>query len=511
MENITKLKQGVIYYRVSTEDQANFGVSLEQQRKACLDYAERNNIEILKKFHDDGLSAKTTDRQGLQDLIKFCINKSKAVDCVVIYKIDRLSRNLNDYTNIKVLLTKLKIKLISTTEAIDDTPTGKFIGNVMAANAQLDNDIKSQRVSACMIEKLKQGIWCWKAPLGYLNSRDELNRKIITADKKRADIIKIILEKFSTGFYTQKEIKKFANEKGLKTWKGKEISAQLIYKILTNKFYVGIMTASGQEYKGTHETLIDEKTFYKCQEFIKGSRSNISHKRIDENFPLRGFVICSCCGRPLTAAFSRNRWGKRYPYYRCYNSKCISIKSITKKKIEDEFFDYLKNITPKKEYLNAFKAVITDVWQTRSKETNSERENMIKKLDSLKQEKEKLIEMKKKELFSDEDFKESFAKVKQEIISQEIIFDEIKIENFDIEKTINYVFNFIVNVPEFWQRANFSQKQKIQGLIFPEKPIYNYSTFETPKISLFFQQKKELAYTNSGVVALRGIEPLLPG
>lgn len=70
---------------------------------------------------------------------------------------------------------------------------------------------------------------------------------------------------------------------------------------------------------------------------------------------------------------------------------------------------------------------------------------------------------------------------------------------------------FIVNVPEFWQKANFTQKQKIQGLIFLEKPIYYYSGFETPKISLFFQQKKELAMTNSSIVALRGIGPLFGG
>lgn len=82
MENNSRPKQGVIYYRVSTEDQANFGVSLEQQKKACLDYAERNNIEILGKFHDDGLSAKTTDRQGLQDLIKFCVKNSKVIDYI---------------------------------------------------------------------------------------------------------------------------------------------------------------------------------------------------------------------------------------------------------------------------------------------------------------------------------------------------------------------------------------------------------------------------------------------
>lgn len=506
-------KQGVIYYRVSTEDQAQTGVSLEQQRKACLDYAQRNNIEILERFHDDGLSAKTTDRQGLQDLLKFCAKNCKDVDYLIIYKIDRLSRNLNDYTNILVVLNKLKIKLISTTETIDDSPTGKFIGHIMAASAQFDNDIKSQRVSACMAEKLRQGVWCWKAPIGYLNKTNELNKKVIVIDRKRSTLIKLIFDKYSTGICSLDEIRKIVNKKGLSTWKGKEISMQFIYKIITEKFYIGIMTSKGIEYKGTHATFIDEKTFYKCQQILKGNgiRANIPHIRINENFPLRHFVLCANCGRPLTAAFSSNRWGKRYPYYRCYNSKCNSMKSISKETIESDFYDCLTNITPKKEYLNALKAVILDVWQTKQKEMNENRDIVIKKLDDLKQEKRKLIDMKKKELLSDEDFKEEFEQVKQEIVEKEIIINETNAEETDLNEIISPVFDFIVNVPELWKKSDCPKKQKIQGLIFPEKPIYSYSGFETPKLSLLFQQKKELACANSSIAAPRGIEPLFGG
>lgn len=506
MENNTKLKQAVIYYRVSTEDQAQHGVSLEQQRKACVEYAERNNIKILAKFHDDGLSAKTVNRQGLQDLIKFCVKNSKVIDYVIIYKIDRLSRNMNDYTNIIVSLNKLKIELISTTEAVDETPVGIYIGNIMAAGAQFDNDIRSQRITACMNEKFKQGYWCWKAPLGYLNLRDEMGNAIIIVDEKRAKIITFIFEKFATGLYTQEEIRKLANEKGLRTWKGKEISKQCMSRTLNDKFYFGIMTAKGIEQKGLHhKPLIDEKTFYKCQEIMKSrdTGQNISHIQANENFPLRNFITCGNCGRPLTAAFSRGRHGGKYPYYHCYNSKCLAKKAIAKNKFEDKFFDYLKNITPKKEYLNAFKAVIIDVWETKHKELNSDRENIIKNLASLKEEKIKLIEMKKKELLPDEDFRESFEKVRQEIIAKEIALDETKAEKFDTN-TISDVFGFIANVPEFWQKANYQQKIKIQGLIFPEKPIYNYSGFETPRLSLFFQQKKELTYANSPRVVSSG-------
>ena len=136
---------------------------------------------------------------------------------------------------------------------------------------------------------------------------------------------------------------------------------------------------------------------------------------------------------------------------------------------------------------------------------------MIKKIENLRQEKKKIIEMKKKELLLDEDFKEEFEKAKQDIINQEIILNETEAEEFDIDKAITYIFSFIVDAPEFWREATYEQKIKIQGLIFPEKPIYDYSGFETPKISLLFQQKKELAYANSSIVVPRGIEPLFPG
>ena len=90
------MSKGIIYYRVSTEDQAQNGVSLEQQKNYCLEYAKNHEIEIIKLFHDDGVSAKTTNRKGLQELLSYCQKNYKNIDSVIVYKIDRLSRNVKD-------------------------------------------------------------------------------------------------------------------------------------------------------------------------------------------------------------------------------------------------------------------------------------------------------------------------------------------------------------------------------------------------------------------------------
>lgn len=503
-------KKGIIYYRVSTEDQAQFGVSLEQQKKHCLGYAQTNGIEIVKMFHDDGVSAKTTDRPSLQEMIKFCNQKGRGIDCVIVYKIDRLTRNVNDYTNIVILLNKLGIKLVSTTEAIDNSPIGKFIGNMMAANAQLDNEIKGQRVSACMQEKTEQGRWCWKAPIGYLNTRDEMNRKTIVLDNKRAPIITWLFKEYATGLYTLEELRRQVVKKGLNSSRLKGVSPQLISKIIKNKFYIGVMTTKRYEYDGLHEPLIDKETFLKCQNVLKGNTrsESISRNQANEVFPLRHFAICAYCGRPMTAYFATGKLGGKYPYYRCYNKDCQSKKSISKKQVEADFKDYLQEITPKDKFLKTFKATILQVWDDEYKKLGQDRKVKLKRIEELKEEKLKLIDMKKRDLLPDEDFKEVFNKLKEEIDNKEADLNTTKTEEFNIDEAVDYVFSFIKTIPEYWEQTTFEQKLRLQGLIFPEKPLYDYKKFQTPKLCPILQTKKASRGEKSLLVAPTGFEPV---
>ncbi len=510
----TNFKKGIIYYRVSTEDQAQFGVSLEQQRKNCIEYAERRGIEILKTFHDDGVSAKTIDRPSLKELLNYCEKNYRRIDCLIVYKVDRLSRNTNDYTSILCRLNKMKIQLISTSEsAIDETPSGKLNGNMMAAFAQFDNDMKSERVSACMMEKIKQGVWCWKAPIGYVNTLDSQNHKIIALDVNRSHLITWAFEKFATGIYPLEEVRTMVNKKGLTSWRGKEISKQTMYKIINNKFYIGVMTTGKEEYPGSHEKLTDEAIYYKCQSVLSGNSRGecISINRACEAFPLRHFVLCAYCGRPLTGYFSTGKCGGKYPYYGCYNKDCSSKKSIAKKGMEKDFVGYLKKITPKVTFLNSFKAVIIDVWQKKYQEINQARNYLAQKIDQLEEEKLKLIEMKKKELFNDEDFKMAFEKVKKEIADKQADIFGMKLESFNVDQAVSYVFDFIATIPEFWEQATYQQQIKLQSLIFPEKPIYDLNEFRTPVLSPILETKKELANANSSIVIPGGIEPPLQG
>jgi DNA invertase Pin-like site-specific DNA recombinase len=156
----------VIYVRVSTKEQTE-NLSLPTQLRACEEYCRRQGYEILERFHEEGESAKTTDRSPLQSLLTYCrLNKGR-VHFVVVFNLTRFAR---DHFALRSHLQSLGISLRSATEPIDDTSTGKLMEGVLAAFAQFDNDCRSDRTRAGMKATLELGRWVFLAPLGYLNA-----------------------------------------------------------------------------------------------------------------------------------------------------------------------------------------------------------------------------------------------------------------------------------------------------------------------------------------------------
>ncbi|GAH14058.1 unnamed protein product [marine sediment metagenome] len=112
----------IIYIRVSTTEQAEFGYSLKAQEHLCKDYAKRNSYEVLKVFTEKGESAKTTNRTELKNMLGYIKANKNKINALIIYKMDRLSRDIYDSLTIRLMLKRLNIDLKSVTEPFDDSP-----------------------------------------------------------------------------------------------------------------------------------------------------------------------------------------------------------------------------------------------------------------------------------------------------------------------------------------------------------------------------------------------------
>src|SRR5215831_5187094 len=190
-ENGPKLRDmigAVIYVRVSDPRQAE-NLSLATQLKACEDYCKRQGLEVLQRFKEEGESAKTADRTELQRLLQFCRAHKGKVHFLVVYSLSRFAREKYDHFALRAHLKSLGMTLRSATEPIDDTATGKLMEGVLAAFAQFDNDVRSDRTRAGMRAALERGRWTFLAPLGYLNAHRTTGRSLIP-DPERAPLVR---------------------------------------------------------------------------------------------------------------------------------------------------------------------------------------------------------------------------------------------------------------------------------------------------------------------------------
>jgi len=295
----------IIYIRVSTTEQAETGFSLKAQEEVCREYAKRNKFEILKIFIEKGESAKTINRTELKKLLEYINLKSKDIDYLIVFKLDRLTRNLFDYANLISLLTKYGITLKSATESISPTPEGTLMQNIIASFAQYDNDQRSQRTRSGMIQTVKEGHYVWKAPMGYRNNKKEGEPSLIPIEEK------IIIDKIFTDFVKGKKQYNIIND--LKDF-GINLPKQTFKKILLNPVYIGKMKTSFFDYpvNGDWDPIIDEIIFYKAHDILaKKTLSNTIIQKTDD-FPLRRFLICPICHSKLTGSWSKGRTRKSH-------------------------------------------------------------------------------------------------------------------------------------------------------------------------------------------------------
>jgi len=173
--NLPLMVGAVIYVRVSTKEQTE-NLSLPTQVRACEEYCRRQGFQVLERFHEEGESAKTTDRSQLQNLLKYCRTHKGKVHFVVVYNLTRFAREKYDHFALRAHLKSLGISLRSATEPIDDTSTGKLMEGVLAAFAQFDNDVRSDRTRAGMRAALELGRWTFLRPSDIWTRRNGLAR-----------------------------------------------------------------------------------------------------------------------------------------------------------------------------------------------------------------------------------------------------------------------------------------------------------------------------------------------
>ncbi len=489
-----------IYCRVSTTEQAEQGYSLESQEKDCRRFSDSHDLIIKETFIERGESAKTQKRTQLQRLLKYASVNKKIIGAVIVWKIDRLTRNVSDFQQLHNYFTSLEIRLLSVTETNEDSPIGRFLRTLLSAQAQLDNEQKSERTKRNMLEAMQKGRWLWPAPTGYKYAKEPGQKSIIIPTQDSIYVTEAFAL-FQTGVYRQVDIVSHLQQKGF------NVTETLLNKILRNPLYTGLLKNKwiAEPIEGVHKPIVPRDVFLKVQFILTGKNPfKLQRHRERSDFPLKGLLLCHKCSKKLTAGWSRGRRGVKYGYYHCPTKGC-SV-NLRNDHLEDLFPDYLRSIQPKSEYLDLFEAILHDTWKTRQEAQLKEKRRLESEIQGLGEKIKTLDGLLSKGLDL-EDYKRNIDQIKNDIMAKRIALSDLKVDESDFSECVQYCKLFLANTAKLWEEGNLTQRQRFQNLIFPTGITFDGETIRTKETALIYAHFQAKTKAEYHLVALRGFEP----
>ncbi|GAA4867125.1 recombinase family protein [Paenibacillus vulneris] len=414
-----KTVKAAIYARVSTEEQAEHGYSIEAQLDTLREYCQKNGLEVYEEYVDAGISGKsTTNRHALHRLLQDA--EQNRFDQVLVWKSSRLTRNILDLLLIIEKLDKRNITFRSTSENLEtSTIPGQNMLKLMGVIGEMERTTIVENVKMGLKHRARSGRHNGKLPLGYqavADPSDPSGRSNVIVVEAEAIIIRKIFELYAAG----RGLKSIANELnhcGYKTKTGNTFSTTAIKEILHNPFYNGKIRYNRYENwsnkrrrgksaepiisDGKHEAIIHDALWEKVQ-FLLQKKSFTPSRIFDGEFLLSGLIRCPNCGSAMVASRTRskaktgeivNRLYYSCGAFRSKGSSVCSANSIRKQEAEEEVMNRLAKVLSKDRVLKTIVDKINHRLATRTLPLQAELEHIKSQLEHAESNKRKYLDL----------------------------------------------------------------------------------------------------------------------
>jgi site-specific DNA recombinase len=460
------------YIRVSTDEQAEHGVSLPSQKSRIIAYCQSQGWSLHDLYVDDGYSGKDLTRPGMSKLIED--SKEHKIDAVVVIKLDRLSRRQKDVLYLlEDVFEPNQVGFKSVSEPFDTTtPFGKAAIGMMAVFAQLERETIVERVREGKKEAAKQGRFMGgPIAIGYNFNKDTHKLEI---NELEAETVRFIFNQYLTCGKGYQYIADCLNDRRIPTpSKAKEWSRGTVKAILKNAFYAGIVEHKGKMNQGQHPAIITEEEFYNAQK-IQANRSTYNPDY--ESGLLTGIIYCGECG-------ARMRMKKVYKnprkpvlpkvgYYYCY-SQDKSCKSMIRDincncghkrapELDMTVVDYLHEYKQNPKLLKDTMDKLLD--SSTNKHIAKAKTQATKELDGIKNKLEKWYDAFEKNVISADDLVDRIKDLREQRVYLEgkiLEYDEIMKLNASKAVTAKEVLHTLKNFDVIWENATKEEHRQI--------------------------------------------------
>ena len=326
------MKTAVIYARYSSDSQTE--QSIEGQLRVCEEYAQKNNILILNTYIDRAMTGTNDNRPDFQRMIKD--SSRKEWNYVLVYKLDRFSRNKYETAIHKKTLKDNGVKVLSAMENIPDTPEGIILESLLEGMNIYYSAELSQKVKRGMRETRLKGFYQGGGlPYGY----KVVDRKVVI-DETRAETVRFMYDSYSKGITVKTMIAELT-AKGI-LYKGKPFAPNTVYGILGNEKYSGSYRKGDEIIDNIYPQLIPTDTYQKVRD--KAEKNKFGKRSIKTVYLLRHKVKCGYCGRPISAETGTARNGEVKRYYKCIGRKKDNNGCIKTQIPKDFLEEFVSNV-----------------------------------------------------------------------------------------------------------------------------------------------------------------------
>ena len=332
----------VIYARYSSDNQRD--ASIDQQVKACERYASEKGLEVIKVYDDRALTGKTDRRPSFLQMIKD--SAKRKFQFVIVYSLDRFSRNKYDSAIHKHTLKENGVRVLSAMEHISDDPTGQLMESILEGFAQYYSDELSQKINRGLTDNAEKGIVNGSVPLGFRRGKDGYAEIV----PEEAEIVREIFRRVNEGELHIRIIEDL-NRRGLRTKKGTPWNHSSFNTILSNERYIGVYRYKGFVHEHGFPEIVPKDLFYSVQTLIgekPNARGNQMRRKTEfGTYLLTGKLICGECGALMTGISGVGRHGDRCFYYVCNRKRrehACDKKNVRRDPVELAVTTYLQQL-----------------------------------------------------------------------------------------------------------------------------------------------------------------------
>lgn len=468
-----------LYLRVSTEEQVS-NLSLDTQEAECRALCARNAWPIAEVFREEGASAKTLERSTLQRLLAQLGKAKGKVTHLVVLRVDRLSRDRDDFYVLRAALRRHGVRIVSVREEIaDDSISAMIVETFSVLQAQVDNLIRAGRAKTGMTEAARRGRWVWKAPIGYRHAPHRDGRPVgLELDPEQAPHIARAFELVAGGVTVDAAFRD-CTAAGLRNPKGRPIGRQTFHAIFQKPIYAGRLevTGWGVETASAAPAIVSEETWYRARRAIATRSPERRHTATLDDFPLRGITRCAC-GKKLAAYHSTGRNGSRWPYYRC--QKCAV--QIPERRLGEAFERLLTRVAAPEAAVLWVDRLISESLQRRASEMQARLAVGQRRLAAADQRLERLLALRVDGEITPEEFAASRSRLTDERDAARLELAELTTPlDADFGIASSWARRLLTRPAEVWaglapsMRAAFVERVFPEGLVFEKGEFANRS------------------------------------